>query len=330
MTNPTLTPLTFKVSLSLLAHSKAENFCRYQTQPSKAKQVYLNTLAVYAVKFYLECLGFELDLDESLCEDPVMQTLLDVADLEIKHCGKLECRPILENDQICEIPPEVQSERIAYVFVQINSALTEAEILGFVEEIKGETLELNRLESLENLSPYLNKIRQSKTVKPAINLSEWLHNKFQNTIGEGWQSVETLLGLDRALALGYRSGVNLGNKSPIDSKNQSPKESIRGAKLIDLGEGTGEPAVILLVGVTPETDTEMGIRVQVHPTCGMNYLPENIQLSLLSETGEILREIYSRRLDNFIQLPYFRGIPGEQFTVKLTYKNNQNSEDFVI
>ncbi|WP_413165346.1 DUF1822 family protein [Capilliphycus salinus ALCB114379] len=330
MNYQTLTPLTFKVSLSLLAHSQAQNFSSYHGQTAKSKQVYLNTLAVYAVKFYLECLGFELDLEETLSEDPLMQALMDVADLDVKNYGKLECRPILENDPVCEIPPEVQCERIAYVFVRLNSGLSEAEIIGFVKELNSETLEVNQLQSLEEFTDYLQTIRQSKPVKSAVNLSEWLHNKLQNTILDGWQSVEALLGLDRALALGYR-GANLRNKSTVDSPtSSSPQDSIRGAKLIDLGEGTGEPTVILLVAVTPETDAEMGIRVQIHPACGMNYLPENIKLSLLSETGEILREIPSRRLDNFIQLPYFRGLAGEQFTVKAAYKNNQITEDFII
>lgn len=330
MTNPTLTPLSFKVSLSLLAHSKAKNFSSYHDKISKAKQVYLNTLAVYAVKFYLECLGFEPDLDESLCEDPTIQTLMNIADLDLKNCGKLECRPILENDPICEIPPEVQSDRIAYVVVRLNSALTEAKIIGFVEEVRGEIVEVNQLKSPEEFTSYLNKIRRSKQIKPAINLSDWLQNKLENTISEGWQNIEALLGLDRVLSLGYRSGINLANKSTVESQTQSSQDAIRGAKLIDLGEGTGDPAVILLVAITPETEAEMGIRVQVHPACGLNYLPENIKLSLFADTGEILREIPSRRLDNFIQLPYFRGTPGEQFSVKITYKNNQSMENFII
>jgi hypothetical protein len=41
--------LTFTVPLSSSAHHLAEQFCRQQSNQKKAKQVYLNTLAVSAV-----------------------------------------------------------------------------------------------------------------------------------------------------------------------------------------------------------------------------------------------------------------------------------------
>ena len=74
---------TFTVPLALSAHARAEQFQRYQSKPDKAKQVYLNTLAVYAVNVYLECRGFETDLEQSASSDPVMQMLMDVADLVV-------------------------------------------------------------------------------------------------------------------------------------------------------------------------------------------------------------------------------------------------------
>ncbi|MEL7038554.1 MAG: DUF1822 family protein [Cyanobacteria bacterium J06592_8] len=318
MTNPTLTPLNFKVSLALSAHSKARQFSAYHAQVSKAKQVYLNTLAVYAVQFYLNCLDFEVDLEESFCEDPVMQALMNIADLKIKNCGKIECCFILESQQSCQIPPEVQAERIAYVVVQLNNSLTDAHLLGFVDKFETDILPINSLQSLDNFPAYLNEIRDSRMVKLTVNLSDWLQNKMR----EGWQNLEALLESGQRLTLGYRSGKTF---TP-----QSSPHSIHGAKLIDLGAGTGDPTVILLIAIAPETETEMGIRVQVHPAFGASYLPENIKLYLLSETGECLREISSRRLDNFIQLPYFRGVPDEQFKIKVVYNNNQVTEHFKI
>jgi hypothetical protein len=53
--------LTFTVPLSSSAHHLAEQFCRQQSNQKKAKQVYLNTLAVSAVNFYLRCMGVETD-----------------------------------------------------------------------------------------------------------------------------------------------------------------------------------------------------------------------------------------------------------------------------
>lgn len=327
----------FTVSLSLSAHTKAEHFRKYHTdKPQKAKQVYLNTLAVYAVNFYLECLGFETEPEASLCENPVMQTLMDIADLEVKNYGKLECRPVLPHADICSVPLEVQSERMGYIAVQFNSALTEAKLLGFTETVTSETIPIDQLKPLEELSPYLNQIKPDPVVDlqiSSINLSQWL----ENIIEEGWQSIEALFGQDdQKLALGYRGGSKLAkistpNRSADqDTAFQLARETVPRVKLIDLGMGTGSPSVVLLVAVAPENDTEVGIRVQVHPPLGQTYLPANLNLALLSDTGETLREIPSRRLDNFIQLPYFRCRPGERFSLQLKFNQAQVTEDFVV
>ena len=84
MKEDSLYPLTFTVLLSLTAHSKAKEFGRHQSNLQKAQQVYHNTLAVYAVNYYLRCLEFETNLEASDSYNLVMQTLMDIADLEVK------------------------------------------------------------------------------------------------------------------------------------------------------------------------------------------------------------------------------------------------------
>lgn len=102
--NNAMEPLTFSVSLALSARSKAKQFGSEQSNPQKATQVYYNTLAVYAVNFYLQCLGFETDLDNSDSWNQLMRSLMDVADLEVKNYCKLECRPVLAS-AVCYVPP---------------------------------------------------------------------------------------------------------------------------------------------------------------------------------------------------------------------------------
>ena len=130
--NPVIEPWIFTVPLALEAHSRAEQFRRYQSNPDKAKQVYLNTLAVYAVNMYLQCRGFETDLETSDSWNPAMQMLLDTADLVVKNRGRLECRPVLPNAEVVCTPAEVWSERIGYVAVRLSESLREATLLGFV------------------------------------------------------------------------------------------------------------------------------------------------------------------------------------------------------
>ena len=148
---PTIETLTKTVPLAFSAHSIAQQFYSHQSNHCKAKQVYLNTLAVYAVNVYLQHLGFETDLSESASWDPLMQTLMDVADLEVKNYGKLECRPVLLGKEVVYFPAEVWSERIGYIAVQLNESLKEATLLGFAEKVDKSELPLSQLRSLEDL-----------------------------------------------------------------------------------------------------------------------------------------------------------------------------------
>jgi Protein of unknown function (DUF1822) len=76
---------------------------------------------------------------------------MDVADLSIKNLGKLECRPVLENAQFVYVPPEVQSNRIGYVVVEISESLQSAKLLGFVKEVSIDNFTIKQLQPLENL-----------------------------------------------------------------------------------------------------------------------------------------------------------------------------------
>src|SRR4028119_2345673 len=184
--------LTFTVPLSSSAYHLAEQFCRQQSNQKKAKQVYLNTLAVSAVNFYLRCMGVETDWEASQSRNPVMLSILDVADLEIPNLGKLECRPVLPQDNVVHIPSEVWSDRIGYVAVQLDQSLRVATLLGFSETAGSGSLPISQLRSLEDLLEHLRQIEQPESVKTLVNLSQWFENLFET----GWQSLEALLGTD--------------------------------------------------------------------------------------------------------------------------------------
>lgn len=298
---PEIEPWTFTVSLALSAHSQAEKFRRHHSNPHKAKQVYLNTLAVYAVDVYLQCLGFETNLEESDSWNPAMQTLMDVADLVVKGRGKLECRPVLPNAEIVSIPAEVWNERIGYVTVQLNESLREATVLGFLEKVARREIPLSQLQSLQKLPSELNKI------KPLVNLSQWFDDIFE----VGWQAVEAVLGTQETeLAFSFRS---------------APKVSR--CKEIEL-ESFGQ-SVAMIVAITQESEEEIDISVEVHPSKGENYLPSNIELSVLDEEGETVMNVCGGSDNKTIQLE-FAGETGDRFGVKIALANTIVSENFVI
>jgi hypothetical protein len=299
--------LTFTVPLSSSSHHLAEQFRRQQSSQKKAKQVYLNTLAVSAVNFYLRCMGIETDWEGSQSCNPEMRSIRDVADVKIPNLGKLECRPVLPQDKVVHIPSEVWSDRIGYVAVQFDQALSVATLLGFSQTAGNGEIPISELRSLEDLLEHLHQIGQTEPV----NLSQWLKNVFES----GWQEMKAFLGTQPAnLALGFRS---------------TPKGDIKRGKLIELGtERTGQ-SVILVVALTPENDKEMDISVQVRPTSGQTYLPQKLQLMVLNEEDAVLMEAQTRSADNLIQL-HFSGSPGERFSIKVALKDVSVVENFVI
>ena len=111
MLHSTKQELTLSIPLTLAAHHQAQLFYQQHPNPLKAKQVYLNTLAVEAVQTYLSWLDIATSLQTSDSCDPIMQTLTDVADLGLPERGRLECRSVLPGAKTCYIPPEVNADR---------------------------------------------------------------------------------------------------------------------------------------------------------------------------------------------------------------------------
>ena len=131
-----------------------------------------------------------------------------------------------------------------------------------------------------------------------------------------------LLGTETAqLVPSLRSGSSLKDTTGM---------SVKGVKLIDLGIQLQNQAVALLVTLTAIADEKVKVRVQVHPVATAAYLPSNLQLAVLSEMGEILREVRSRSLDNYIQLPHFTGKTGESFSIRLALNETSITEDFIL
>ncbi|MDZ4877302.1 MAG: hypothetical protein CLLPBCKN_006737 [Chroococcidiopsis cubana SAG 39.79] len=158
------TSSTVTISFERLDCDRVLRFQQQHCHPTKAEQVYFNTLAVSAVDFYLRHLKIETDLAASCTHCRVYQTLMDIADLEIPNVGQLECRPVLPGANVVSIPPEVWTvERIGYVGVQIDDLWEEATLLGFTTIVpeSGE-LPLTQLQAIAKLPAHIQRIRQAK------------------------------------------------------------------------------------------------------------------------------------------------------------------------
>lgn len=320
MTLNTKEALTFTVSLLRPAHQLAEKFCQHQSNLQKAEQVYLNTLAVYAVNYHLQCLGFETDWTQSDSWDSIMQTFLDVADLEVKNYGKLECRPVLPDAEVIYVPQEVCEERIGYVVVQLDESLEQATLLGFVETVSTQELALCELHSVEELPDYLRQFKQAQVVKEQVNLSQWLHSIFE----AGWETVEAIVTPPQA-----ELAFNIRSQSPVKLSTPSiPSNSVKRGKRLDLEWLGRREQLAVLVGVTPTPSPQLDITVEVCPIAGQPYLPRELQVMVLDEQG---KAVLQAEAGNSEGLEFqFSGELGESFSVKVTLGEVSITEKFLI
>ncbi|MGJ3245284.1 MAG: DUF1822 family protein [Elainellaceae cyanobacterium] len=314
--------LTMTVPISLAAHQRAQRLCRRQRDRQKAQQIYLNTLAVSAVDLYLRCMAVQTNLDTSQSADPVLVTALDTAALEIVNQGLLECRPVLPNQPSVYIPPEVWSDRLGYVAVQLDDSLSTATLLGFVKTVNTQNIPLDQLRPLDELLEHLQQSQPAQVVESRTHLSRWL----ENLVDDGWRSLESLLGAHQTqLAFGFRSHAPLNDTM------------VKRAKLLDLGLQLNHQSLALLVAITPHAQTPssdvqdmLDILVQLHPSHGETHLPSDVHISLHSESGDVLQDVRSRQYDNYIQLKRFRGTPGECFDIQVSLGQTNIIETFVI
>ena len=321
--------LALPLPITQTARQIAQRFASLQPKPQKAKQVRLNTLAVCVVNDYLQMMGIPTDISKSDSWNPVVRLGADVADLEVTGLGRLECRPIKATDQTYHIPPEVRSDRIGYVVVQIDESLREAAVLGFSQTAAIDELPISQLrppeDLLEHLSQLMQPVAAAVSIGPSttrVNLSQWIQNVFDT----GWQTVESLLPPPQSsLAFTFRN--KLGAVGVLD--DQPADARIRRAKVIDLGMQLNHHPVTLCVEITPKSEHKTKILLKVQPINSQHYLPPQLQLIVLDESAATFLEAMARNADNYIQLE-FSGNSTEQFSVKVALGDASITEDFVI
>ncbi|MEC4982752.1 MAG: DUF1822 family protein [Oscillatoria sp. PMC 1068.18] len=303
------------------AHQQAREFAAEQATPEKGLRVYLNTLAVWAVRRYLQWLQIESNLEASDSWHPGMRAMFDIADLVIPNRGRLECRPVLAEETVLRLPPEVIGDRLGYLAVGFEQHPQQAQLLGFLPEVNSETISLNQLQPLDTLIEHLERISSSFSAQNQAqqrnNLTQWWEGVFES----GWQTVAELFTLS-APSLAYR------------------RNSMRMGKLIELG---AKCQLILVVTLVPETNEKVGINLQLYPARSPNCsqgisaiaqnqpqtLPTQLKLLVLTASGEVFREITPHEGDTFLQYE-FAGQFGEEFSIKVTLSNASFSEAFII
>ncbi|MBD2151133.1 DUF1822 family protein [Pseudanabaena sp. FACHB-1277] len=148
------------------AHQWARIFAAKQDDVESGRRVYLNTLAVFAVSFFLERHRIETDLEASDCWYPNPMTPFDVADLYLPDLGQIECRPVLPDQRHIEIPEDARNGRLAYVAVQFSEVLDRVVLLGVICGESRSSIYIREFSpskpenAIANLPIFLNKVKE--------------------------------------------------------------------------------------------------------------------------------------------------------------------------
>jgi hypothetical protein len=153
---------SISIPLSAAAHSWARLFSSKQINVEQGKQVYLNTLSVFAVDDYLSSLGITTDLNGSNSWYPSPTSPNHTADLNLPQVGTIECCPILADRDHFSITDTARIDRIAYLAIHLDESLSFASIIGFVSlnpELLSKSIALTDIEPIADFTNYLGHIR---------------------------------------------------------------------------------------------------------------------------------------------------------------------------
>ena len=307
--------LHLTVVLDQVAHQSAAKFAAQQTTPSKGRRVYLNTLAVYAVQRYLSCVcQLEIDLNQGDSWQPELHCIMDVADLVIPNVGKIECRPVLPNSTQMLFPPEAIENRVGYVAVQFREDLSSVDLLGFMPNADGESVEINQIQPLDDLLDLIYVTRIS-------NIRELLLKEWKN----GWEPIDSFVFTGSTKTTNQREFA-LRN-IPTDKSYDSIQDFTAG-KVINLKAQMANIPLLLLIGLKNEPDGRVNVKTRLHSAGEERTLPANLRLILQGDDGTCLSEVYYSEAMDFIQLKSFKVQHGTEFKLQVALDENSFTESF--
>lgn len=143
------------------------------------------------------------------------------------------------------------------------------------------------------------------------NLGKWLESDFTEAFNLTWKKPENIFA---------NSSDNKNNKTRF---NQG-KESKSIAKFINFPENKG---VILLLEFDSEKENKITVTVKLYPLSDDEYLPSNLKLELISQSGKILQQIESQSEDILIQTQ-FKVKKTNSFSIKVSLFENSIIENF--
>lgn len=277
---------------------------QYFTEPAQ-ERVYLNTLALLVSNGYLRLLGFETNLSNPERWNAALRLWSEANELELPGLGNLVCCVITTEQENIIIPSESLVDAIGYLFVEIASSQTSANLIGFLPAVNAEITDAEvamsttsytyaDLHSMDDLVDYLAQLQTNRTNDLTQEFAErkitYLRNWLNNIYTADWEP------------------------SMRDLRGATCK------KKLDLAGQIFE----LQLSVSPSEDELMLVRVIVQ---GENtYLPRGMQVSVPDES-DIYTETVNETAD-LISIPLELAY-GEEFWVELRLGEASIREYFI-
>lgn len=315
--NP-MTETSITIPLSQDAHDFARTRAAAQSSLSEASSTYLNSLALYAVEFYLQLIETPTASVPQAFEPTLALSLPSCFEVSVPGFGAIDCRAVRPTENALHVPPECWEPCRTHVAVRVNEALTEATLLGYRDRIQQTATPLGHLRPIEHLLDRL----PDYTATAPTSLTNWL----QGAIERHWQPLAALLAPtpERAWRSPNTSGEAEGRAENPSNHFDADAE---GGKWIDFPDGT---RVALVVDVRhvgePTSDGDLDVRLRLYPAPDCQALPKTLRLMVLDEVHVPVIETQACGTD---RLDVEFGVEaGEAFAVKLVLNDIEAIEYF--
>jgi hypothetical protein len=308
----------------------ADILAAQQPNIDKARQVWLNALAVGVMKNYFEMMNVPTDLRTSDSQSPWLCMAADIADLVLPGLGKIECRPVKVGQDSCYVPIESWVDRIGYVAVILDEAASRATIEGFLPNVGVENVPLKSFQPIEMLLKHIEHLSQPSMV---VQLGQWL----DETVQVGWQAVETLLMPQLAYQFNARSLRSEPNRTVRSSEEvmhlpPDDLDAVKQAKVIQFNDAD-ETSLMMKLALFPKAENDSSapqrVIISINPFIDEGSLPEGVHLELLSSDGAVVKEKTAQPTDRSIGFD-INVDPGDLFDIRVSLDGAVVQERFVL
>ncbi|MGF1492602.1 MAG: DUF1822 family protein [Microcoleaceae cyanobacterium] len=320
------------VLLEKHAHVFAERFALEQANPQKGQQVYLNTLAIYAVHSYLKWLGIRTNLEQADSWHSGLRAMFNIADLVLPGVGKLECCPVMTEDETVTIPTAITADRIGYVAVEFGQDLNQVQLLGFFPVSKdaqfSQSIPRQVLRPLDELIETIawherwvdlwNKLKGWE-LPQALILIQGNHSSLLASM----EPMPTRTKVTRSAE--FERTITRGKLIALDSKVSSTElASPESASSLD-----SQQKLLLMVSVIDCSPEEVDISLRVHSYGEIQHLPSGLQIVVVDESGTPQMKAEVKEADDWIQLE-FSCKSKEKFNLQVCLENQTITEEFEV